>query len=57
MISSSLSAPLDSALFLLVGNMAIAGLFTWMTLITSIASKILGAYVVYRILKAREQKQ
>lgn len=57
MISSSLSAPLDSALFLLVGNMAIPGLFTWMTLITSIASKILGAYVVYRILKAREQKQ
>ena len=54
LISSSLSAPIDSALFLIVANMAIPGVFSWMTLGTSIASKILGAYVVYRLLKRRE---
>jgi uncharacterized PurR-regulated membrane protein YhhQ (DUF165 family) len=56
LISSSISAPIDTALFLLVANIAIPGLFTWLTLITSIVSKIFGAYVVYRILKARELK-
>lgn len=55
MLSSSLSAPLDSALFLLVANMAIPGMFTWSTLLTSIVSKIAGAYVVYRLLKRREK--
>lgn len=54
LISSSLSAPIDSALFLIVANMAIPGVFSLMTLGTSIASKILGAYVVYRLLKRRE---
>jgi uncharacterized PurR-regulated membrane protein YhhQ (DUF165 family) len=56
LISSSLSAPIDTTLFLLVANIAIPGIFTWMTLITSVLSKLLGAYVVYRILKARERK-
>ena len=57
LISSSLSAPIDSALFLLIANMAIPGVFTWSTLMTSVASKILGAYVVYRLLKRREKKR
>ncbi len=54
LISSSLSSPIDSALFLIIANMAIPGLFTWMTLITSVLSKIAGAYVVYHLLKRRE---
>ncbi len=57
LISSSLSAPIDTTLFLLVANMAIPGVFTWMTLITSVVSKIAGAYVVYRLLKRREQRK
>jgi hypothetical protein len=56
MISSTLSAPLDSALFLLIANVAIPGVFSWLTLLTSVASKLAGAYVVYRILKAKERK-
>lgn len=56
LISSTLSAPLDSTLFLLIADLAIPGVFSWSTLLTSIASKLLGAYVVYRLLKRREQK-
>ncbi len=56
LISSGISAPIDSTLFLLIGNFAIEGLFTWLTLLTSIASKLLGAYAVYLILKRREKR-
>ncbi len=53
--SCAASAPVDSAVFLLGANMAIPGIFSWSTLATSVASKMLGAYVVYRLLKRRER--
>ncbi len=54
--SCVISAPLDSTIFLLGANMAIAGLFSWVTLAGSILSKIAGGYVVYLMLKHRERK-
>lgn len=54
LISSFAGAPVDSTLFLLGANMAIPGVFSWLTLITSVASKLLGASIVYRIVKRRE---
>jgi uncharacterized PurR-regulated membrane protein YhhQ (DUF165 family) len=56
MISSLASAPVDSIIYLTGANMAIQGLFSWWTLGTMIASKLLGAYVVYRMLRKRESQ-
>jgi len=52
--SVSASAPVDSAVFLVVASMAVPGLFSWATLICSIASKLAGAWVVYVMLRRRE---
>lgn len=52
--SCAASAPVDSAVFLIGANMAIPGIFSWSTLICSVASKLAGAYVVYRVLRRRE---
>lgn len=54
MISSIAGAPVDSIIYLTGANMAFPGLFSWWTLGTMIASKLIGAYVVYRMLKKRE---
>ncbi len=56
LISSIAGAPVDTAVFLFGANMIVPGILAPSTLITSIASKLLGAYVVYRIVKARENK-
>lgn len=54
--SCAASAPLDSALFLLGAEQSMPGVFSWLTLITSITSKLFGAVVVYYIIKARETR-
>jgi uncharacterized PurR-regulated membrane protein YhhQ (DUF165 family) len=54
LISSAFSAPLDSAAFWFLASFSVAGTFVLSTVLTSIASKLLGAYVVYRWLKRRE---
>lgn len=51
LLSSGVSAPLDSAVFWALASLAVPGVFTWSTVITAIASKLLGTYVVYVILK------
>ncbi len=51
MLSSALSAPLDSAVFWALASLTVAGVFTWSTVLTAIASKLLGAFVVYLLLK------
>jgi uncharacterized PurR-regulated membrane protein YhhQ (DUF165 family) len=56
MWSCAASAPIDSLVFLVGANMAVPGLFSWPTLIFSVASKLSGAYVVYLMLKRRERK-
>jgi queuosine precursor transporter len=54
--SCAASAPVDSLVFLLGANIAVPGIFTWATLITSVASKLAGAYVIYLLLRRREKK-
>lgn len=56
MWSCGASAPVDSLVFLLGANMAIPGLFSWVTLTASVISKLSGAYVVYLMLRRRERK-
>lgn len=51
------SAPIDSAIFLIGADMAVPGVFTWLTLATSIASKLSGAFVVYLLLRRREDQR
>jgi uncharacterized PurR-regulated membrane protein YhhQ (DUF165 family) len=57
MLSSLIAAPLDSSVFWLLASLSVAGVFTWSTVLTAIASKWLGAYFVYVWLKRREAKQ
>lgn len=54
MLSSLAGAPVDSIIYLTGANMAFPGLFSWWTLATMIASKLLGAYVVYKVIKRKE---
>lgn len=56
MISSLVGAPIDTTIFLLGANHIVPGIFSLGTLVTSIVSKLLGAYVVYRLLKRRERR-
>lgn len=51
LLSSALSAPLDSAVFWALASLTLAGIFTWSTVVTAVASKLLGAYVIYLLLK------
>ncbi len=53
-LSSALAAPLDSTVFLGLASLAVPGIFTPLTVLSSVASKLLGAYIVYRILRRRE---
>lgn len=57
MLSCIASAPVDTTIFLIGADMAIPGLFSWSTLICSIASKLFGGYVVYVTLKRRERRR
>lgn len=57
LISSAASAPLDQAVFLYLASFAVPGIFAWGTLLTGIASKLLGAYVVSRVLAAHERRR
>jgi len=54
LLSSAISAPLDSAVFWFLASLAVAGVFTWLTVATAITSKLAGCYVVYLLLKRRE---
>ncbi len=56
LLSSAVSAPLDSAAFWFLASFAVAGVFTLSTVLTAIVSKLAGAYVVYLYLRKREQK-
>lgn len=55
LISSAFGAPIDSAAFWFLTSLSVAGVFTWSTIATAIASKMVGAYVVYRVLRRRER--
>ncbi|MBN8543058.1 MAG: VUT family protein [Alphaproteobacteria bacterium] len=57
LISSAVSAPVDTAVFLMGANMVVPGIFSYSTMLTSIASKMFGAYIVYRIVRYNEKKE
>jgi hypothetical protein len=56
LISSAIAAPLDSAVFLIGADQVVPGVLNEITLLTSIASKILGAWILFRILRRRERR-
>ena len=56
MISSAASAPLDQIVFIGLASLVVPGIFAWGTILTGIASKLLGAWVVSRVVAAQEQR-
>lgn len=58
LISSCASAPLDQIVFIWLASMAPgqAGIFAWGTVLTGIASKLFGAYVVSRVVAGQERR-
>lgn len=56
LISSALSAPIDQALFLWLASQVVPGMFALGSVVTGIVSKLIGAYVVSRIVAAQERR-
>jgi len=56
MISSLISAPIDQVAFIWLASFAVEGIFAWGTIFTGIVSKLIGAYVVSRIVAAQERR-
>jgi hypothetical protein len=57
MMSSLASAPLDQVVFIGLASLVVPGIFAWGTILTGIASKLLGAWVVSRIVAAQESRR
>lgn len=56
LISSCVSAPVDQVLFIWMASQVVPGMFAWGTIMTGIVSKLIGAYVVSRIVAAQERR-
>lgn len=56
MISSVASAPLDQVVFIALASQVVPGIFAWGTILTGIASKLFGAWVVSQIIARQEAK-
>jgi uncharacterized PurR-regulated membrane protein YhhQ (DUF165 family) len=56
MISSLFSAPLDQIVFIWLASMVVPGIFAVGTVLTGVLSKLIGAYVVSRVLVAQERR-
>lgn len=56
MISSLLSAPLDQTVFIWLASLVVPGIFAWGTVLTGIASKLVGAAAVAWVV-AREERR
>lgn len=57
MLSSLVGAPIDQLAFLWLASFAVPGIFAWGSVLTGIVSKLIGAYVVSRLVAAREQRE
>lgn len=55
MISSGLSAPLDQVVFIWLASFVVPGIFAWGTVLTGIASKLIGAAVVAGVVARQER--
>lgn len=56
MMSSLVSAPLDQVVFIGLASLVVPGIFAWGTVLTGIASKLAGAWIVSRLVAARERR-
>lgn len=56
LLSSIISTPIDTVAFWYLASLSQKGVFQPLTIITAILSKLLGAYIVYLLLKRREAK-
>lgn len=56
MISSTVSAPLDQAVFIGLASLVVPGIFAWGTILTGIASKLAGAWAVSQLVAMRERQ-
>ena len=56
MTSSLASAPLDQLVFIGLAAQVVPGIFAWGTILTGIASKLLGAWIVSRIVARQEMR-
>lgn len=56
MVSSLASAPLDQIVFIGLASLVVPGIFAWGTILTGIVSKLLGAWIVSRIVATQERR-
>lgn len=56
LLSSVFSAPLDQIVFIFLASFVVPGIFAFGTVITGIASKLIGAFVVSQIMAAHERR-
>ncbi|MBK8542491.1 MAG: VUT family protein [Caulobacteraceae bacterium] len=56
LISSCISAPVDQVLFIGLASFVVPGIFAWGTILTGVASKLVGAYIVSRVVAVQERR-
>lgn len=56
LLSSALSAPVDQVVFIYLASLVVPGMFAWGTIVTGIASKLVGAVVVSYLVAQRERR-
>ncbi|MBX3431702.1 MAG: VUT family protein [Hyphomonadaceae bacterium] len=57
LISSCISAPVDQVLFIWLASFVVPGIFAWGTILTGVVSKLIGAYIVSRVVAAQERRR
>jgi queuosine precursor transporter len=56
LISSAVGAPIDQIAFIGLASLVVPGIFAWGTILTGIISKLIGAYIVSRIVARQERR-
>lgn len=56
LISSAVGAPIDQIAFIGLASLVVPGIFAWGTILTGIISKLVGAYIVSRIVARQERR-
>lgn len=56
LISSAASAPLDQVVFIGLASYVVPGIFAWGTILTGIASKLFGAWIVSIVIARQERR-
>jgi hypothetical protein len=56
MLSSMVGAPIDQIAFIGLASLVVPGIFAWGTILTGVVSKLVGAWIVSRIVAAQEQR-